>query len=791
MAKRISTGNFTDNMKDIGSYDWVIEVVVERLDIKQQIFTEVEKYRKPGTLITSNTSGIPIHLMAEGRSEDFKKHFCGTHLFNPPRHLRLLEIIPTPYTDPAVIDFPLHYGDLQLGKTTVLAKDTPAFIANRIGVYGIMAIFGLVEKMKLSIDEVDALTGPIIGRPKSATFRTADVVGIDTLVKVAKGVADNCPNDEQRAAFTIPAWLDKMVSTNWLGDKNRTGLLLQKKRSRCGRLVLVSADVSQRRRGGDRAVDRGGVVLAAVGVGDPGLLRHLHRRPGLLRPGHRGDHPRRVDPPDIDATVVRLDEPAAPVRTGRFAGTVAGFWRRGDLDGLDALGELGDDPETAAALLALCRGDDTVSPEEQSAIARLAADGLPEWAWRRLASQAGLLTHDLASAVAVHAVEGAARCVSLALRDPQLPLPVRLPPPGHASALGAEATAALRAAVTPAQVAGVARVAEACDLPVDVAEVESAAARTVPGNQEEAAAELSRVPAAWREAMITGYVAGLEAAPGEISATLCGLFADRRRDWHRAPRTGVAVLRWQTVHGARDRVDVTVELMDRAFEAFREEALPSMWAAQPTPGEISRLVDLLGPRMDASPTLGELPGRAFVKAGLTDGAALELAERVRDGLPGFPADDAEATLIAARLPSAPTPVEAASAIDRLTDLTREGNADLAVLTRAAAAKVLATRDPRFRATVAKSVTDATRRWLIPEWLKPRNRDQRMALLEIAIRMRAAGVVEPRLDAWARSEVHNWGPFSSVEARFKQDAELAAGLKELAGQRRRLFGRGER
>ena len=229
VAKRITTGNFTDNMKDIGSYDWVIEVVVERLDIKQQIFTEVEKYRKPGTLITSNTSGIPIHLMAEGRSDDFKKHFCGTHFFNPPRYLRLLEIIPTPHTDPAVIDFLMHYGDLQLGKTTVLCKDTPAFIANRIGVYGIMAIFGLVEKVKLTIDEVDALTGPIIGRPKSATFRTADVVGIDTLVKVAKGVADNCPNDEQRATFTIPAWLDKMVANNWLGDKTGQGFFSKRK----------------------------------------------------------------------------------------------------------------------------------------------------------------------------------------------------------------------------------------------------------------------------------------------------------------------------------------------------------------------------------------------------------------------------------------------------------------------------------------------------------------------------------------------------------------------------------
>ncbi|AEW03546.1 3-hydroxyacyl-CoA dehydrogenase [Niastella koreensis] len=229
VVKKITTGNFTDNMKDITGCDWIIEVVVERLDIKQQIFAEVERYRTPGTLITSNTSGIPIHLMAEGRSDDFKKHFCGTHFFNPPRYLRLLEIIPTPYTDAAVVDFLMQYGDLYLGKTTVLCKDTPAFIANRIGVYGIMAIFGLVDKMGLTIDEVDALTGPIIGRPKSATFRTADVVGIDTLVKVAKGVYDNCPNDEHRDTFIIPAWLEKMVTSNQLGDKTGQGFFSKKK----------------------------------------------------------------------------------------------------------------------------------------------------------------------------------------------------------------------------------------------------------------------------------------------------------------------------------------------------------------------------------------------------------------------------------------------------------------------------------------------------------------------------------------------------------------------------------
>jgi 3-hydroxyacyl-CoA dehydrogenase len=221
--KKISTGNFTDNMKDIAAADWIIEVVVERLDIKQSIFTEVEKYRRAGTLVTSNTSGIPIHLMAEGRSDDFKKHFCGTHFFNPPRYLRLLEIIPTPYTDREVIDFLMQYGDLYLGKTTVRCKDTPAFIANRVGVFGMMAIMNTMEKLQLTIDEIDALTGPVIGRPKSATFRTADVVGIDTLVKVAKGVYENCPEDEAKEKFIIPAWLNKMIENNWLGDKSGQG----------------------------------------------------------------------------------------------------------------------------------------------------------------------------------------------------------------------------------------------------------------------------------------------------------------------------------------------------------------------------------------------------------------------------------------------------------------------------------------------------------------------------------------------------------------------------------------
>jgi 3-hydroxyacyl-CoA dehydrogenase len=243
VIKRITTGNFEDNMKDIAGCDWTIEVVVERLDIKQKVFEQVEKFRKPGTLITSNTSGIPIHMMAEGRSEDFKKHFCGTHFFNPPRYLRLLEIIPTPHTDPEIVDFLMNYGDLYLGKTTVLCKDTPAFIANRVGVFGMMAIMNVKEKLKLSIDEIDALTGPIIGRPKSATFRTGDVVGLDTLVKVAKGVADNCPNDEAIDNFKIPAWLDKMIANNWLGDKTGQGFFKKMPPSTKGEKEIHTLDL--------------------------------------------------------------------------------------------------------------------------------------------------------------------------------------------------------------------------------------------------------------------------------------------------------------------------------------------------------------------------------------------------------------------------------------------------------------------------------------------------------------------------------------------------------------------
>lgn len=222
-AKRISTGNFDDDLPKIKDCDWVIEVVIERLDIKQQVFANVEKHRKPGSLITSNTSGIPIQLMAEGRSEDFRKHFCGTHFFNPPRYLKLLEIIPTADTDKDVVDFLMHYGEKFLGKTTVQAKDTPAFIGNRIGVFSMMSLLQYVEKTGMTVEEVDKLTGPVVGRPKSATFRTADVVGIDTLALVANSLVENVPNDEAKDSLKVPEFVNKMIANKWLGSKTEQG----------------------------------------------------------------------------------------------------------------------------------------------------------------------------------------------------------------------------------------------------------------------------------------------------------------------------------------------------------------------------------------------------------------------------------------------------------------------------------------------------------------------------------------------------------------------------------------
>jgi len=242
-ANRITTGNLEDDIAKIAAVDWIMEVVVERLDIKKIVFEKIEKFRTPGTLITSNTSGIPIKFMNEGRSEDFQKHFAVTHFFNPPRYLKLFEVVPGPNCTQDVTDFLMMYGDQFLGKTSVLAKDTPAFIGNRIGIFGIMSLFHVVQEMGLTIEEVDKLTGPVIGRPKSATFRTIDVVGLDTLVHTANGVKDNCPNDEMRDQFVIPDFVNTMMENKWLGSKTKQGFYKMTKDAN-GKREILSLDLN-------------------------------------------------------------------------------------------------------------------------------------------------------------------------------------------------------------------------------------------------------------------------------------------------------------------------------------------------------------------------------------------------------------------------------------------------------------------------------------------------------------------------------------------------------------------
>ncbi|WP_299224549.1 3-hydroxyacyl-CoA dehydrogenase/enoyl-CoA hydratase family protein [uncultured Psychroserpens sp.] len=240
---RITTGNLEDDIAKVKDADWIMEVVVERLDIKQEVFEKLEHYRTPGTLITSNTSGIPIKFMSEGRSDDFQKHFCGTHFFNPARYLKLFEIIPGPKTDASVLEFLNGYGEQFLGKTSVIAKDTPAFIGNRIGIFSIMSLFHAVKELNLTIEEVDKLSGPVIGRPKSATFRTVDVVGLDTLVHVANGIRENCPNDERHALFNLPEFINIMMENRWLGSKTKQGFY-KKNVSADGKKEILSLDLN-------------------------------------------------------------------------------------------------------------------------------------------------------------------------------------------------------------------------------------------------------------------------------------------------------------------------------------------------------------------------------------------------------------------------------------------------------------------------------------------------------------------------------------------------------------------
>ena len=240
---RITTGNLEDDLPLVAEYDWIIEVILEKIQPKKELYEKIEKYRKPGTLITSNTSGISINLLSEGRSDDFRKHFCGTHFFNPPRYLRLLEVIPNEETLPEITDFLMDYGQRFLGKNTVLAKDTPAFIANRIGAFSMLKTFNLTQQYGLSFETVDKLTGPLIARAKSATFRTADVVGLDTLVHVLRDLKNVCKEDEFLQKEPIPDYVQTMFNNKWLGSKTKQGFY-RKEKDEQDKTKILSLDIS-------------------------------------------------------------------------------------------------------------------------------------------------------------------------------------------------------------------------------------------------------------------------------------------------------------------------------------------------------------------------------------------------------------------------------------------------------------------------------------------------------------------------------------------------------------------
>jgi 3-hydroxyacyl-CoA dehydrogenase len=223
LADKVSIGNFEDDLARCAEADWIIEVVAENLDIKKKLLARVAQYRKPGAIVTTNTSGLPVHLIAEGMGEEFQQHWAGTHFFNPPRYLKLVEVIPGPKTSREVIEALRDFCDRRLGKGVVVAKDTPNFIANRIGTFSMLNALRLMGTLGMTVEEVDACTGPAIGQPKSATFRTADIVGLDVLVHVVKNIYETAPNDESREMYKVPALVEEMVRRGWLGDKTGQG----------------------------------------------------------------------------------------------------------------------------------------------------------------------------------------------------------------------------------------------------------------------------------------------------------------------------------------------------------------------------------------------------------------------------------------------------------------------------------------------------------------------------------------------------------------------------------------
>ena len=280
LASRITIGNFEDDLSRIADADWIIEVVAENLEIKRNLLGKVAQFRKPGSIVTTNTSGLPVHLIAEGLPEEFQQHWAGTHFFNPPRYMKLVEIIPGPKTSAEVLTTLADFCDRRLGKGVVVAKDTPNFIANRIGTYSMLNALRLMSTLGMTIEEVDACTGPAVGWPKSATFRTADIVGLDVLVHVVKNIYETAPHDESRETYKVPGLVEEMLKRNWLGDKTGQGFYKRVKRSAEKEILALDISTMEYR---PRAKARFAAIEAGKGVEDT-----RNRLRGLMTPLFEG-----------------------------------------------------------------------------------------------------------------------------------------------------------------------------------------------------------------------------------------------------------------------------------------------------------------------------------------------------------------------------------------------------------------------------------------------------------------------------------------------------------------------
>jgi 3-hydroxyacyl-CoA dehydrogenase len=337
LAEKIAIGNFDDDLACCAEADWIIEVVAENLEIKRKLLARVAQFRKPGAIVTTNTSGLPVHLIAEGMSEEFQQHWAGTHFFNPPRYLKLVEMIPGPKTSAAVVDSLSEFCDRRLGKGVVVAKDTPNFIANRIGTFSMLNALRLMGTLGMTVEEVDACTGPAVGWPKSATFRTADIVGLDVLVHVVKNIYETAPNDESRESYKVPALVEEMAKRGWLGDK--TGQGFYKKVKGEGEREILTLDVNTMEY---RARQKAKFGSLEIGKGIEDTRERLRALVGPVLEGQKGDKAqqflwgalsemclyaaRRV--PEISDNVVDVDR---ALRWG-FA------WELGPFEIMDAIG---------------------------------------------------------------------------------------------------------------------------------------------------------------------------------------------------------------------------------------------------------------------------------------------------------------------------------------------------------------------------------------------------------------------------------------------------------------------